>query len=236
VAVADLDHDGRPDLIVGNTGLNSAWQIWGDGRPVVHYGDFNGDGTVSVMEAVRVGAVEMPWRDRDFLSAGFPDLTTRIATHLDFSKLSVEAVLGSNATKSHRMACATLASVVLMNRGDHLELRVLPTEAQWSSANAIAVGDANGDGNSDVFLAQNDFAVRPEDMRIDSGRGLWLQGDGKGGLSPVAGDLSGVHVYGEQRGVAIGDVNGDGRPDLVVTQNGAKTRLFLNVAPKPPGR
>ena len=35
-------------------------------------------------------------------------------------------------------------------------------------------------------------------------------------------------VYGEQRGAAVADFNEDGRMDLVVTQNGAATRLFEN--------
>ena len=40
-------------------------------------------------------------------------------------------------------------------------------------------------------------------------------------------------VYGEQRGAAVADFNEDGRVDLVVTQNGAPTRLFQNVTAKP---
>lgn len=35
-------------------------------------------------------------------------------------------------------------------------------------------------------------------------------------------------VYGDQRGAAFADFDGDGRLDLVVTQNGAETRLFQN--------
>ena len=233
IAVGDLDHDGRPDVLVGNAGLNSAWAIWGDGLPIVYYGDVIGDGTVAVLEAVRVGSREMPWRDRDYLGVGFPELTARYATHREFASQSVEQVLGTYAPKTRRLACRCMASGVLMNRGDHLEFRALPAEAQWSAVNAIAVGDVNGDGHADVFLAQNDFAARPEDMRVDAGRGLWLVGDGKGGLLPVDGDRSGVKVYGEQRGAAMGDLDGDGRPDLVVTQNGAISRLFLSGAPKP---
>ena len=40
-------------------------------------------------------------------------------------------------------------------------------------------------------------------------------------------------VYGEQRGCALSDYDGDGRVDLVVTQNGAATKLFHNVGARP---
>jgi hypothetical protein len=45
--------------------------------------------------------------------------------------------------------------------------------------------------------------------------------------------VSGVAVYGEQRGTALGDFNEDGRVDLVVTQNGAATKLYENVGARP---
>jgi hypothetical protein len=35
-------------------------------------------------------------------------------------------------------------------------------------------------------------------------------------------------IYGEQRGSALGDYDGDGRIDLVVAQNGAATKLYHN--------
>jgi hypothetical protein len=97
----------------------------------------------------------------------------------------------------------------------------------------LSVADFDGDGNEDLFLAQNFFAVRPEDGRLDAGRGLLLRGDGRGGFVAMPGQESGVLIYGEQRGSAIGDFDEDGRPDLVVMQNGAPTRLLLNRSAKP---
>ena len=49
----------------------------------------------------------------------------------------------------------------------------------------------------------------------------------------MPGQKSGVKVYGEQRGAALCDYDGDGRVDLVVTQNGAETKLYHNVGGKP---
>jgi len=127
----------------------------------------------------------------------------------------------------------TLATMVFLNRGDHFEPVILPQEAQWSAAFGVCVGDFDGDGNEDIFLSQNFFAVNPDGTRQDSGRGLWLKGDGAGKFTSVPGQQSGVLAYGEQRGCALSDYDGDGRVDLVIGQNGAETKLFHNVRAKP---
>jgi len=79
----------------------------------------------------------------------------------------------------------------------------------------IAVADFDGDGNEDVFLSQNIFGVPPEVSRYDAGRGVLLRGDGKGAFKSVPGTESGLLIYGEGRGAAVSDYDGDGRVDLV---------------------
>ena len=226
LAAADLDDDGRIDLVAGNWGLNSTWQIWGDGHPSVVWSDEGSDGTVAVVEAITLQGKLYPWRDRTTLAAVFPDLPVRYPTHAAFAKATVDEILGKAAKSARTIRAETLSTTVFMNRGNRFEARPLPSPAQWSPATAIAVGDINDDGHPDIFLAQNWFATRPEDDRLDAGTGLWLIGDGHGTFRALSERESGVQVRGEQRGAAWGDVTGDGQPDLVVTQNGSATRLF----------
>ena len=117
---------------------------------------------------------------------------------------------------------------MLLNRGAGFEARPLPVEAQLTPVSGAAVADFDGDGNDDVFLSQNYFAVRVQDYRMDAGEGLLLLGDGQGGFVTVFGHRSGIRVYGEQRGCAVGDLNADGRPDLLVTQNKGDPKLYIN--------
>lgn len=49
----------------------------------------------------------------------------------------------------------------------------------------------------------------------------------------MSGAASGLLVYGDQRGAAYADYDGDGRLDIAVSQNGAATRLFHNRGAKP---
>jgi hypothetical protein len=145
----------------------------------------------------------------------------------------VAEIYGDRLKQAAVLEVNTLQSMIFFNRGDHFDARPLPREAQLAPAFAVCVGDYDGDGNEDVFLSQNFFAVAPDSSRCDAGRGLWLKGDGKGNLIAVPGQESGVKVYGEQRGAALCDYDGDGRVDLVVTQNGAATKLYRNVGARP---
>ena len=171
-------------------------------------------------------------RDMQYLTAGLPLLRLKFPTHLAYSKTSAESIL-KEWPNAKTLEANTLASMVFFNRGKKFEAVPLPDQAQWAPVSGVCVADFNGDGNEDVFLSQNFFPTRPEEPRLDAGRGLLLRGNGNGTLQPMSGDESGIKVYGEQRACACADYDRDGRTDLVVTQNRGATQLFHNETAKP---
>jgi hypothetical protein len=76
------------------------------------------------------------------------------------------------------------------------------------------LADMDGDGHLDVVLACGTCCGTP--ARPDSGRVLVLRNDGTGRLTPVD---RGVVVGPSVRKVAVGDLDGDGRPDVVAAEH-----------------
>lgn len=122
-------------------------------------------------------------------------------------------------------------SGLLINEGSgRLRFQALPRIAQTAPGFGVVTSDLNFDGHTDVYLVQNrDHAGQSADP-ADGGLSLLLigTGDPASPLLPLWPDDSGLVLFGQGRGLAVADLNGDEKPDLVAGLNGADPAAFLN--------
>jgi hypothetical protein len=235
IAIGDFDGDGRMDLAASNWGRNWRTDQSGESPVILYYGNFAGDDTVQTVMASLDPALGKitPWREMKAVAAAIPSISERVSSFHAYGRASVAEILGEKISDARELQAANFDSMVFLNRGDRFEARLLPIMAQFAPAFGINAADFDGDGNQDLFLAQNFFGVDEETARGDAGIGLVLLGDGHGGFNPLGPRASGISIYGEQRGSAVADFDGDGRLDLAVAQHGGQTRLFRNLSGKP---
>jgi hypothetical protein len=243
VTVGDFDGDGKLDIAASNWGLNGGSdgyerpRLISDrnpaevaGVPLLFWGDFTGGQGVDIVEAEYDNELRkiVPTRSKLAIEAGLPFVSAKFPTYSAYDNAAVSDLLGDQFSSARQLNAPWLASTVFLNRNGKFQPVVLPPEAQFSPAFGICVADFDGDGNEDLFLAQNFFDVQSQAVRCDAGRGILLRGDGHGQFQPMSAQLSGLMIYGEGRGAAVCDFDEDGRWDLAVGENGAQTRLFHN--------
>jgi hypothetical protein len=230
IASGDFDGDGRLDLVATNWGRNLPYHASAADPLLLYVGRFGPGSTVDVIPAARdsgLGAIA-PIESFARLSRALPNLRRQVPSYRAYASATMEQLLGPLASRAQRIEINSQDHLVLLNRGGRFEPHPLPDEAQFAPAFGVVVNDFDGDGREDLFLAQNFSQTELGTPRFDAGRGLLLLGDGKGGFTPMPGQYSGIAVYGDQRGAAAADLDGDGRVDLAVGQNAAPTRLFHN--------
>jgi hypothetical protein len=230
VTTGDLDGDGRLDVVATAWGSNTGLPASREHPLRIYYGDFDADGTLDVLQATFDEPIDgyATTVSFDRLRGVLPFVRTRLDSYTAYAEATVEETLGSAFERAEMLEAASLEHVLLLNRGERFERFALPGDAQLAPAFHVGVADLDGDGNEDLVVTQNFFSVDPDTPRLQSGRGLWLKGDGTGGLTAIPGHRSGILVYGEARGAAFADYDGDGRLDLAVSQNAGPARVLRN--------
>src|ERR1035438_5948389 len=189
VAVADVNGDGKPDILVVNdctSAINCAYTV-GNGSVAVLLG--NGDGTFQPAVAYDSGG-QFPngVLVTDLNKDGKPDLVVS-----NFSG-------GINGFGE--------LGVLLGNGDGTFQPAVIYNSAYSYNLMSMAVADVDGDGNLDLLVA-NECA----DLSCASGDVGVLLGDGDGTFQPGVSYPSGGYYT---RSIAVADLNGNGKLDLVV--------------------
>jgi hypothetical protein len=238
VAVGDVNGDGKLDLVVANhclsvddcpTGTVGVLLGNGDGtfQPVVTYGpgaygpfsvavaDVNGDGKpdllVANMLCVSVGTgcvgVLLGNGDGTFQPAivygSGPEYGHSLAVADVNADGKLDLLVGSTCMSSD--ICTDLAGVLLGN-GDGTFQTVVTYNSGDGYQSSVGVADVNGDGRPDLLVAN-----------LDSSTAGVLLGNGDGTFQPVVTYNSGGATFAYPQSVAAADVNGDGKLDLLAT-------------------
>ena len=218
VVIGDIDYDGMPDVVTANRSANTVTVFGGNpaapgtllpgqqfaagaGSRALVTGDFDRDGGIDLATGNQDAAsATLLWNDTAFDTAAF-----------SFSRLSFgtpgQTTGGSSAVPADFNEDGKLDVVI---RPDHLVGRIVQiflTDGPIVSlsfpefSGRYAVADFNKDGHADVMLSNGDI------NRLH----LWIYlGDGRGNFTRAPETRIDTPLW----GLGIGDLNGDGTPDL----------------------
>jgi hypothetical protein len=227
ITVADLNADGRPDLVLGNLGLNSFVRASPKEPARLYVDDFANSGTLEQFLTFYNHGTSYPLAGRDDILRLLPALRGRFPTYKAFGAARLEDIIPSSSLARATVRQARdFASSIAINEGDGtFTIHALPIEAQFAPVRDALVRDFDGDGKVDILLAGNFFAATPIVGRYDASYGLLLRGDGHGHFASVDMAASGVVIDGQVR--HLGELrDGKGNTFVVAARNDTTLQIL----------
>jgi hypothetical protein len=238
VAVVDLNGDGLVDLAFGNNAANRVYlndgagvltfsraaDVTGGGNTrSVKAADFNGDGHMDLLfaefgggQASRInfnngGGVDPLFDSDDFVELGDPGLSGDSADFGDVDNDGdIDVVLGFDHAHVQ-----VFKNDGFGNFSDGVSIVDGAQGASNFHVRTVMLGDLDGDGDLDIVAAREEASSR---VYLNDGNGTFgtQQSAGGGGID---------NRLPAPDSAALGDVNGDGLPDLIVGNDGSGTVL-----------
>ena len=238
IVTADFNKDGKVDLAVSNAGASSVSillgtgsakfpqhvEYWaGNGAGALVSADFNADSNTDL------AVPDLGWSDRPdnklslLLGTGHGTFRSHVLYATDINPGAIatgdfngdgiaDLVVGEDPGVPESPGCGCSKISVLLSKADNTYQNYVDYPTGRFPV-AVAVADFNGDGISDVAVANHGTTVSPENSV-----GILL-GNMDGTLTQQADYVAGINPV----DLIAADVNKDGKVDLIVSNQGDKT-------------
>lgn len=234
---ADLDGDGLPEVVLANRGPNALWSADGSGGFVdvtedwlpevddasqdAELVDMNGDGQLDLLFANEQGDNRLLLRQGDaFVEAPFPAAALEETREVDAGDLDgdgdIDVVLANVGWGQ-----GPSQDRLLLADGDGFVEADLPRDPYETLD--IDLVDIDGDGDLDMIRANAQVLAN---RLVQAPYEVWLN-DGGAGFSPAPESLV-PFVEGEGLDVEVGDLDGDGLPDIYLCGLGTRDAVLLS--------
>jgi len=219
LAVADLDGDGKNDLILGNIGENFYLRPDSASPVKLWLNDFDQNGITDKVLTRTINGKDVPVFLKHEMERQLPILKKQNLKNGDYAKKPVQELLPADLLQRSTIKLFNYpSSMIATNLGNgNFSVRPMPARLQLSSINAVLYADLNGDGYGDLVLGGNEFGFLPQFGRLDASLGNVMLNDGRGKFIWKGSDETGLELRGQIRDIVA--VKGKNQTSILVLQN-----------------
>ncbi len=201
--VDDFNGDGKPDLVIGNLGLNTQCKASEKEPAELFYKDFDDNGSVDPIFCFYMQGKTYPYITRDELLDQMSTMRPRFTDYKSYADATMNTIFSEEELKGAQRLQANFFKTAYfqMGAGGRFEEKALPLQAQFSPVFTITPMDYDKDGKKDLLLCGNINEARLRFGKYDASYGVLLKGDGRGGFEYVRQKESGFRLTGDVRSV-----------------------------------
>ncbi|GAB2679295.1 VCBS repeat-containing protein [Flavihumibacter cheonanensis] len=226
IAAADLDGDGRDELVLGNVGDN--FYLRADSlHPVkIWYNDFDENGTAENIITRTIAGKDMPVFMKRELTEQIPGLKKQNLRNEQFATKSIQDLFDAAVINASVMRSVNYTKSCIAFLGEKEVRSIVPLDfrVQLSSVHAIRILDINKDSKPDLVLGGNMLCLQPQFGQLDASFGHVLLNEGSGQFRYLGPAESGFFVKGAIRDMEVLSTKKEN--SLLVTRNNARPVLF----------
>ncbi|MBZ9778614.1 VCBS repeat-containing protein [Psychroflexus sp. CAK8W] len=227
VTVADINNNGKMDLILGNQGKNTLYKANQEEPMKMWVNDFDNNGTIEQIFTRHINGKDFPLHMKKELTGQIVSLKKKNIKASEYAKKTIQELFSEDIIETTLLKQAnTSETLIALNNGDgDFTIKKLPNRVQFSSMNSILCLDLNGDGYKDLVMGGNNHEFKPQFSRLDASYGEVLLNDENTNFEWQEHSTSGFFVRNEVKHIKLANSK-DGKTYIIVVRNDDTPKIF----------